>query len=59
MYAASGNVFLPSMGVNAGEELPRDPEKSVIAKADVVRWLRASFEAVRENYPKILRVGAK
>ena len=22
-------------------------------KADVVRWLKASFEAVEENYPKI------
>jgi hypothetical protein len=25
----------------------------VTAKADVVRWLKASFEAAQENYPKI------
>src|SRR4051794_928359 len=32
---------------------PKDPERSVTIKADVVRWLRASFEAAEENYPKI------
>ena len=41
------------MGVTAGEDLPKDPEKSVTVKGDVVRWLKASFEAVEENYPKI------
>jgi hypothetical protein len=25
----------------------------VTAKADVVRWLKGSFEAAQENYPKI------
>src|SRR3954471_6093565 len=54
MHTASGNYFfLQSMGVNAGEDLPKDPGKSVTAKGDVVRWLKASFEAVQENYPKI------
>jgi hypothetical protein len=33
---------------NAGSrDLPKNPEKSVTAKADVVRWLRASFNAVQ------------
>jgi hypothetical protein len=54
MHTASGNYFsLQSMGVKAGEDLPKNPEKSVTAKADVVRWLKGSFGAVQENYPKI------
>lgn len=54
MHTASGNYFfLRSMGVQAGEGLPKNPEKTVTAKADVVRWLKASFEAVQQNYPKI------
>jgi len=54
MHTAIGNYFfLRSMGVKAGEDLPKDPEKTVTDKADVVRWLKASFEAVEENYPKI------
>ena len=54
MHTASGNYFfLQAMGVKAGESLPKNPEKSVTAKADVVRWLKASFDAVLENYPKI------
>ena len=54
MHTASGNYFfLQSMGMKAGEDLPKNPEKSVTAKADVVRWLKASFDAVQENYPKI------
>lgn len=56
MHTASGNYFfLRSMGVKAGEDLPKNPENSVTAKADVVRWLKASFDAVQENYPKIER----
>ena len=54
MHTASGNYFfLQSMGVKAGEDLPKDSQKSVTAKADVVRWLKASFDAVQENYPNI------
>lgn len=54
MHTASGNYFfLRSMGVKAGEDLPKNPEQSVTAKADVLRWLKASFDAVSENYPKI------
>src|SRR5438309_3224316 len=48
MHTASGNYFfLHSMGVKAGDDLPKNPEKSVTAKADVVRWLKASFDAVQ------------
>lgn len=54
MHTASGNYFfLQSMGVKAGEDLPKNAEKNVTAKADVVRWLKTSFEAVQESYPKI------
>src|SRR6516164_8327902 len=53
MHTASGNFFfLQSMGVKAGD-LPKSPQKSVTAKADVVGWVKASFDAVQENYPKI------
>ena len=54
MHTASANYFfLQSMGVKAGEDLPKNPQQSVTAKADVMRWLKASFGAVQENYPKI------
>ncbi len=54
MHTASGNYFfLRSVGVKAGEDLPKNPEKTVTAKADVVRWLKASFAAEQENYPEI------
>src|SRR5689334_14358417 len=43
------------MGVKAGEDLPKDAQQSVTAKADVVRWLKASFDAVQENYSKIYK----
>ena len=54
MHTASGNYFfLQSMGVKVGGDLPKNPEQSVTAKADVVRWLKASFDAVQETYPNI------
>lgn len=37
-------MHLRSVGVNAGEDLPKDAEKAVRAKADVVRWLKAPFD---------------
>jgi hypothetical protein len=52
-YGVGKLLFLRSMGVKAGEDLPKDPEKSVTVKADVVRWCKVSFEPVEENYPKI------
>src|SRR5581483_10895438 len=54
MHTASANYFfLQAVGVKAGEDLPKNPQTSVTANADVVRWLKASFDAVQENYPKI------
>ena len=54
IHTASGNYFfLRSMGVNAGQDLPKSPEKTVTAKAEVLRWLKASFDPLMENYPKI------
>jgi uncharacterized damage-inducible protein DinB len=54
MHTASGNYFfLRSIGVKAGEDLPKNPENTVTTKADVVRWLKASFDTLAENYPKI------
>lgn len=54
MHTASGNYFfLRSMGVKAGDDLPKNAETAVRAKADVVRWLKASFDSVLENDPKI------
>lgn len=54
MHTVSGNYFfLQSMGVKPSEDLPKNPEKSVTAKADVVRWLKSSFDTVSDNYPKI------
>ncbi|MGC4050315.1 MAG: DinB family protein [Paludibaculum sp.] len=54
MHTAAGNYFfLRSMGVKIGEDLPKNAEKSVTAKADVMRWLKSSFDAVAESEPKI------
>ena len=54
MHTAAGNYFfLQSMGVKAGEDLPKNAQQSVTAKPDVVRWLKASFDAVQDNDPKI------
>lgn len=54
MHTASGNYFfLRSMGVKAGEDMPKNPEKTVVKKAEVLQWLKASFEAVEQSAPKI------
>lgn len=54
MHTAIGNyMFLRSMGLKGGEDLPKNPEKSVTVKADVLKWLKASFEALQQNEPKI------
>ena len=56
MHIAQGNLGLLRMAGTQlqGEaaSLPADAEKSVTAKADVIRWLRISFDAVRAAYPK-------
>lgn len=56
-HIAVGNYFLLGQ---AGVKLPADimaklrddPEKKITAKADVIQFLKASQELVRESYPK-------
>jgi len=54
MHLALGNYFLlEQAGVKTGfdmSKLGKDPEKSVTAKADVIRLLRGSLEAVAGAY---------
>src|ERR1041385_5583421 len=60
MHIAIGNYFLLGQ---AGAKVPPevtaklkpDTEKAVIAKADVIQWLKDSQDAVRENYGRIDR----
>jgi uncharacterized damage-inducible protein DinB len=54
MHLAAGNFWLlehagiaPSADAS---KMPKDPEKSVTKKADVIQWLRSSLDAVREGY---------
>jgi uncharacterized damage-inducible protein DinB len=53
MHIAAGNFFfLQSVGVKVnGATLPKDPEKSVTAKADVIKWLKLSLDSIRDAYP--------
>jgi uncharacterized damage-inducible protein DinB len=54
MHLAVGNFYLLEQagvkGALAGAKVPKDPEKSVTAKADVIRWLRDSLDAVSKGY---------
>ena len=53
MHIAAANLFLLGQaGVPSPElaKLPKDFEKSVTGKADVVRWLRTSLDAVKNAY---------
>jgi uncharacterized damage-inducible protein DinB len=53
MHLAIGNFWLlEQAGVKVDEmaKLPKDPEKTVTAKDDVIRWLRSSLETVRKGY---------
>ena len=53
MHIAAGNLFLlEQAGVKAPDlpKLPKDPEKTVTAKADVIQWLRTSQDAVKSAY---------
>ena len=56
MHIAQGNLLLLGWAgaTLEGEaaKLPKDAEKSITAKPDVIRWLRISFDAVRAAYPK-------
>jgi uncharacterized damage-inducible protein DinB len=55
MHIAYGNYWiLAQAGGKIPEDtpdIPPDLEKKVTAKADVVRWLRKSLDAVRQAYP--------
>jgi uncharacterized damage-inducible protein DinB len=54
VHIAIGNYFLLDQ---AGIKTPvdrsklKEPEKTITAKADVIKFLNDSFEAVRANYP--------
>ena len=53
MHLAAGNLWLLQQAGTTPPELaklPKDPEKSVSAKADVIEWLRTSQEAVQKAY---------
>jgi uncharacterized damage-inducible protein DinB len=55
MHIALGNLFLLGQaGVKVTvdtSKLPRNPESAVKEKAEVIRWLKTSFDAVRNAYP--------
>ncbi len=49
MHIAIGNFYLLSVtGPKMPEDLKREMEKTVTAKADVIRWLKRSLDAVKE-----------
>ncbi|PYR88399.1 MAG: damage-inducible protein DinB [Acidobacteria bacterium] len=53
MHIATGNLWLlEQAGVKSPEfaKLPKDPEKAVTAKGDVIQWLRTSQDAVKSAY---------
>jgi len=53
MHLAAGNLWLlDQAGVKSPDlaKLPKDPEKDVTAKADVIRWLRLSQDGVKSAY---------
>jgi hypothetical protein len=54
MHLAAGNFWLMEQaGVPSPPEaskLPKNPEKSVTGKAEVIQWLRSSLDAVRKGY---------
>jgi uncharacterized damage-inducible protein DinB len=55
MHVALGNYFLLGQaGVKVPvdlSKLPKDPEKSISGKAEVIAFLRGSLDAVRTSYP--------
>jgi uncharacterized damage-inducible protein DinB len=54
MHTASGNYLFCNLSASRQARIcRRSRQESVTAKADVLRWLKASFGAVQENYPKI------
>ncbi len=59
LHVALGNygLLLQAGGRIPGNtpEIPSDLEKKVVAKAEVIRWLKNSLDAVREAYPTVDR----
>jgi hypothetical protein len=59
MHVAVGNYWLLAQagvkpgGANWPNEIPADTERKVIAKADVVRWLKDSLAAVRASHDRV------
>jgi uncharacterized damage-inducible protein DinB len=54
--AVSNLWFLTQAGVPVDmSKVPSDSEKSITSKPDVIKWLKSSIDAVRENYPKVDR----
>jgi uncharacterized damage-inducible protein DinB len=52
--AVAHMFFLTQSGVKADmSKVTRDAEKKIIAKADVIAFLKESIAAVEENYPKM------
>jgi uncharacterized damage-inducible protein DinB len=53
IHIAVGNYFLlDRAGVKSADlaKVPKDPEKTITARADVIQWLRNSFDAVTKGY---------
>lgn len=59
MHVAVGNYWLLAQaGVKPGgphwpQQIPPDAEKKVTSKAEVVRWLKDSMDAVRAGHPTV------
>jgi len=52
--AVAHMFFLTQSGVKADmSKVTRDAEKKIMAKADVIAFLKESIAAVEENYPKM------
>ena len=56
VHMAIGNLSLMNRaGVTTPFDMttvPKDPEKAITAKADVIQWLKKSFDAINAAYPK-------
>lgn len=55
MHIALGNYFLLRQAgaeITNRTEIAPDLEKKITAKPEVLRWLRDSFDAVRQAYPR-------
>ncbi|MGH9163219.1 MAG: DinB family protein [Vicinamibacteraceae bacterium] len=55
VHLAAGNLWLLQQAGVEGtadglSQLPKDPEKSITDKAQVLKWLEVSFDAVRKGY---------